>query len=147
MGTEVLLNPADPVFAFHHAMSHRTYYQAMGPLHQWTILPYLLDPTYALLLPGSEWHLNHQQAHNDFTRTVPSGYENPGVGIPTNQNLLNPDLADARSRAWWTFANHQEHYIADDTMLPLPNTVDQTGAPASAPWWIPAPRWTPPPYW
>ena len=147
MGSEVLLNPADPAFNFHHAMAHRAYYQAMGPLSRWSVLPYLLDPPSDTARRASKWHLNHQQAHNDAIQALPSGWERPAVGIPSSQILVDSSLADPRSLTWWTFINHQEHYVADNALLPLPNTLNQDGTAASAPWWIPLPRWVRPPYW
>jgi hypothetical protein len=128
-------------------MAHRTLYAVMGPLDQFSVLPYLIDPPQHTDVRASKWHLNHQQAHDDFILAVPAGYENPAIGIPTSQILVDSDLSNPESRTWWTFANHQEHYIAEGTVLPLPNPTTQAGLPASSPWWIPAPRWTLPPYW
>lgn len=147
----LLRRPDNPTslaaFEFEHAMAHRTLYATMGPLHRWSVLPYFLDPSHHVDTPASHWHLRHQQAHNDFTSSIPSGYERMDAGVPTSQILIDSNLDNAESRTWWTFANHTEHFIANESMLPLPNTGTRTGLPSSFPWWIPAPRWTLPPYW
>ena len=149
MSSVTLLNSKDPAYDFQHAMSHRAYSQAMGELHQWSVMPYFVDPATLpdLATPASKWHQNHQQAHDDFLRALPQGYGLEGVGIPSTQILIDSNLTDSRSLAWFIHNNHMEHYYADNALLPLPNTVNQDGTPASVPWWIPAPRWTPPPYW
>jgi hypothetical protein len=62
-------------------------------------------------------------------------------GIPQSQILLEGIGDNAESRSWWTFVNHQEHYIADNAILPLPTTSPIiAGTPpgeitASNPWW------------
>lgn len=47
----------------------------------------------------------------------------------------------SENRSWWTFANHQEHYAADQATLPIPATSPTTAgtgpgqANLSNPWW------------
>jgi hypothetical protein len=137
-----LLNiPNDPAgrnaFEFEHAMAHRTPMQIMGPLGQWSTMPYFIDPFVYDAAPGTTWHHGHQQAHNDFTSFLPANFLTPseqeGFGIPSNQILLDSRLPVEDSRAWWTFANFQEHYVVSN-LTPLPLTV------ATYPWWLEAPR-------
>jgi hypothetical protein len=139
---------AQDAFALDHAMAHRAYYQVMAPLHQWSVLPYFVEPVQHADVLGSQWHMNHQQAHDDFTRTLPSDFGTTQVGIPVSQILLESDLSDPGSRAWWTFANHQEHYIANGAVLPsIPDaTTDPAGQVLPPPWINPA-RWIVPPFW
>lgn len=123
-------------FGFDHAMSHRNLMVAMGPLNQWSVAPYFVDPWIFAARPATSWPLSHQQAHNDFTTFLPA---NPAVapgtvGFPIVQNLLEQDLTREDGLPWWTFANHQEHFIASNAILPLDLTV------AQLPWWLLAPR-------
>jgi hypothetical protein len=59
-------------------------------------------------------------------------------GIPQGQILLEGTSGD---RSWIAFVNHQEHFIANDAILPLPTTSPTTaGTPPGAatvsnPWW------------
>lgn len=121
MPTSILLNPADPIFAFEHMMAHRRYFAVMSPLNRFSALPYLLDPAYDTNIRASMWHINHQKAHTDFANSLPANY-NAGpdqVGIPTAQPLADSDLSNAESLTWWTFLQHEEHYLADQAILPL----------------------------
>ena len=118
----LLAMPDDPVglatFAFEHAMSHRTYLGAMAPLTRFSVLPYFIHP----MQNDPSWRLDHQQAQNDFTSTMPTWGNPPpvppapgtlSVAVPLAHNLLDlPNLDDPGQRSWWTFVNHQEHYIA-----------------------------------
>ena len=62
-------------------------------------------------------------------------------GIPEAEILLEGVGGSAENRSWWTFANHQQHFIANDAILPLPTTAPTiAGTPpgeaiASNPWW------------
>lgn len=146
-------------FNFDHAMQHRNNFQVMAPLHQWTVLPYFIDPAQSQETPGSKWHLNHQQAHNDFTSALPSDFQRDAVGIPTSQILLDSNLGDPGSLAWWTFINHQEHYIASAIVQPaIPQaqtvviTIPEPWGPVQVtivlpPAWIQANAWILPPFW
>ena len=140
-------------FTFDHAMAHRNYYQVMAPLHGWSVLPYFIDPgpnaqTGARAGP---WQLNHQRAHDDFRVALPSDWNSPNQGIPTRQVLVDSDLNDKGSEVWWTFANHQEHYVANATVLPalpLAQTEIVNGMlVVLPPPWISTSRWTLPPFW
>jgi hypothetical protein len=176
MPTAVLLNPDDPLYNFENMMSHRQYFAVIRPLSEFSTLSYLLDPSWEMITPAAMWNLLHQQAHNDFNRTLPSNYANgytletvtpPPVtnptpppptiqpppyqqanpltggtfGIPQTQILIEGPGDNSGTRAWWTFANFEEHYIADQAILPLPTTAPVTaGTPpgvenVSNPWW------------
>ena len=76
MPTAILLNPDDPLYNFEQMMSHRQYFAVMELLTRFSALPYLLDPPWETNLPAGMWNLLHQQAHNDFNRTLPSNYAN-----------------------------------------------------------------------
>jgi hypothetical protein len=62
-------------------------------------------------------------------------------GIPQSQILLEGIGDDAETKSWWTFVNHQEHFIANNSILPLPTTSPTTAgtppgqATVSNPWW------------
>lgn len=141
-------------FAFDHAMAHRNYLQVMAPLSGWSAIPYFIDP-----MPSSEtavraslWHLDHQVAHNDFNEALPSNWNQDTQGIPTTQILVDSDLGNSGSLAWWLFANHQEHYVANGIVLPAIAEA-QTALDAAGnlivlpPPWISPSRWTLPPFW
>jgi hypothetical protein len=119
------------VFAFEHMFAHRNYFVAMAPLDRFSILPYLLDP-FAPPLPGvieaQDWNLDHQQAHNDAWNVLPSFYgaTQQEAGLAIGQNLRDTNFTNPDQVRWWTFANHREHYIANNATFPPP---------------------TPPPYW
>lgn len=143
----LLVIPDDPagrnLYAFDHAMAHRQLMAAMGPLYQWAIMPYFIDPFLFDSRPAQNWPLNHQQAHDDFTKMLPAYGAALTEGIPTAQILVDSTLQDAGSRAWFTFGNHQEHLIANNAILPLPLTPTATLPPGTIfalPWWLQAPR-------
>jgi hypothetical protein len=113
-------------FAFEHAMSHRIYLGAMWPLTRFSILPYFIDPQQN----NPAYRLDHQYAQNDFTTTMPTwGASPPGpippapgtlsVAVPLGQDLLDQHFDDPGQRVWWTFANHQEHYVASANLPAL----------------------------
>lgn len=133
-----LLNTDDPIFDFEHAMAHREVLAVMAPLSNYSAIPYFIEP-WPLPFPpypdpATDWRLDHQQAHNDFSSAMPGYFlaEHVGFGIPDNQNLLENDLNNEASRTWWTFANHQEHFIASGVISPLPGTLPTGAAPG---WW------------
>lgn len=124
------------LFAFDHAMAHRSNYQVMGPLPQWTVMPYWIDPFEKDARPATKWHLNHQRSHDDFNSYLPADRASTVPGIPSRQNLIDSNLQDDGIQSWWTFLNFQEHMVATDAVLPLPltETLDNT------PWWVIDPR-------
>jgi hypothetical protein len=114
------------VFEFEHMMAHRNFFIAMSPLYRFNILPYLLDP-FEPPLPdvrsGQSWNLDHQQAHNDMLSDLPryyGGWEDlpPELGLSIGQILRDTDFDNPEQVTWWTFANHREHYIANETTFP-----------------------------
>lgn len=233
MPLATLLNPDDPIYDFEHMMAHRQYFAVLSRLSNFSILPYLLDPAFETDMPAGAWNLNHQQAHNDFNRDLPSNWsdgfttqtitpaaahgtgtstgttslsmtavtgtimvgatitgtgvpagttivsqasgttggagtyitsaattlagvaltithppftqanplEGGTFGIPQAQILIEGDGGSSENRSWWTFANHQEHFIANEAILPLPTTAPTTAgtppgeATVSNPWW------------
>ena len=62
-------------------------------------------------------------------------------GIPQAGILVEGTGDNPGSRAWWTFVNHQQHYAANNAILPFPTMQPtQAGTPpgvetASNPWW------------
>lgn len=81
-----------------------------------------------------------------LTITLPPYYQaNPltagTFGIPQSQILLEGSGGTPENRTWWTFVNHQQHFIANNAVLPLPTTQPLTaGTPpgveiVSNPWW------------
>ncbi|PWT76102.1 MAG: hypothetical protein C5B60_04485 [Chloroflexi bacterium] len=120
----------DPIarsaFAFEHAMSHRTYLGAMFPLTRFTILPYFIDPQ----INDPAYRLDHQYCQNDFNSTMPTWGAVPGgptppapgtlaVAVPLSQNLLDHNFDKPEQQLWWTFANHQEHYVGSANLPAL----------------------------
>ena len=86
-------------------------------------------------LPATPMTFSHPAYHQAIALT-------PGTfGIPQGQILIEGTGQTAENRAWWTFANHQEHFIANDAILPLPTTAPTTAgtppgqAAVSNPWW------------
>lgn len=121
MSTAALTNRADPIFDFHHAMSHRTLYATMFPLSQFSVMPYFIEPVPSTgQRPGTDWPLDHQQAHDDYANALPPYYSatRVGFGIPTMQNLV--DTISPESDQWWIFTNFMEHFLAEDATQPLP---------------------------
>lgn len=127
--TEIARN----TFSFDHAMAHRNVMAVMGPIDQWTVMPYWIDPTNYQAGPATNWRLQHQQAHDDFIETLPTNPTAETPGIPMAQNLIDNDLQDPGTRAWWTFNNHMQHLIASSAILPLPSAEP-------IPWWYLPPR-------
>jgi hypothetical protein len=120
MSIATLLDYTDAAtFDFEHMMAHRNYFAVMAPLNRFSVLPYLLDPSYDTGIPASKWHLNHQQAHNDSLNVLPSLYGSTTIGLHIGGNLIDWDLSSPDQLQWWTFANHHEHYIANASTLPL----------------------------
>lgn len=133
MSTVSLLNlpsgdAARNAFTFDHAMAHRTVMQVMGPLSRFSIMPYFIDPTDYNARPATRWHQTHQQGHDDFNNGVPAYSTALTPRIPSSQILIDSNLQERGSRSWWTFANHMEHFVAADAIVPIPEAV-------FLPWW------------
>ena len=118
MGTETLLHLGDGLgqkanFQFDHAMSHRRIMGEMAPLTTFSAIPYFIDP----LVNEAAWHMDHQQAHNDFTVTIPVwfGWEVAGTIAPP-QNVIDTNLDTPEKKTWWLFANHQTHFTAESVL-------------------------------
>jgi hypothetical protein len=170
MPLAILLNPDDPLFEFEHMMQHREYFAVMDPLPRFSALPYqLASPRLDVGRPAGDWNLRHQRAHNDFNRTLPSNYldgytlstvtpippptpppppfdqatatDAGQFGVLPEHNLLEGTGPNSEDRSWWTFVNHQEHYEANNAILPLPTTAATSAgtgpgeANLSNPWW------------
>lgn len=62
-------------------------------------------------------------------------------GIPQAQILLEGSGRTPENRSWWTFVNHQQHFVANNAILPLPTQSPTTAgtppgqATVSNPWW------------
>ena len=128
MSTAPLLNLDDPMWEFFEAMTHRQFLGAMFPLTRFSVLPYNLDPIPVYPGPAARfWMMNHQKAQTDAMTTIPTwGFAGPGlppypgtldVNVPENQNLQDSHITIPDQRAWFTFINHQEMYVAS-TFLP-----------------------------
>lgn len=110
-------------FEFEHMMAHREYFIAMSPLYRFAVLPYLLDP-FQPPLPhvqsGGDWNLDHQQSHNDMLSDLPAFFGDPlpHAGLSIGQILRDTDFDNPEQVTWWTFANHREHYIANEATFP-----------------------------
>jgi hypothetical protein len=146
MSQATLLNSADPMFTFEHMMQHRQYFPFLPDLSHFSALPYLLDPAQQQDIPAGPWHQKHQQAHDDFNASLPPFYNYNPADAPSlpfrimqTNILVEGDKSSRESWTWWTFTNHQEHFIANDAVLPLP--LDGPGAP---PWWKPPIQY---PFW
>jgi hypothetical protein len=133
MSLAALLNADDPLYNFEHQMAHREYFAIMSPLDRFSALPYHLDaPPLDNQTPAGDWNLRHQIAHNDFTNALPPFWDasQVGFGIPADQNMIDGDWSAPGSRQWIIFVNHQEHFTANEAILPLPVTV-----PTPPGWW------------
>lgn len=114
-------------FSFDHAFAHRVTFGAMATeqygLSRFSVLPYKLDPNY--LVQGG-WKLDHGQAHHDFVATLPGAIiwwfglviqlPTQYLSINSGQNYIDPDLTRREQMQWWTFANHQDHLIAQSVV-------------------------------
>ena len=101
-------------------MAHRRYFANMAPLDRFSALPYVLEPPYNTDIPASDWHLIHQTAHVNFAALVPATYNgDPREVAVLTQPLMDSDLSNTEELTWWSFAQHLQHYIADQALLPL----------------------------
>jgi hypothetical protein len=131
MSGPTLSNPADPWFAFQHAMYHRNALGVMSPLTRFSVIPYFIDPATGKRSADS-WYLNHGQAHNDAMNNLPSTYLGEvTAGSGVGANLVDTVLDNPWSRSWWVFQNNLEHYVGANTILPAP----QIPPPPPAPTW------------
>ena len=99
-------------------MAHRNGLGVMSPLDRFSAIPYLLDPMQDISTPGSGWHLDHQQAHNDAMDYLPTEFGASTVGLRIGGILRDYDLDDERQRKWWEFQNHMEHYVGANSISP-----------------------------
>lgn len=83
-------------FVFEHDQAHRRWVRKLQKQNK-PQQTHLLDPMRRQGLPGSKWHLDHQLAHKEMAP--------PPL---TSQILIDSSLP--LQRAWWEFANHQEHW-------------------------------------
>ena len=98
-------------FVFDHDQLHRALTTAEAlrgnklPLRQ-----YILDPVRAAdaATRAGPFNLDHQRAHNDF------GLQARG-NVPT-QILIDHNLSDPASLAWWTHVNLRQHFIDNQTV-------------------------------
>ena len=127
MSRASLLNLNEPAFAWEHAMSHRNALGVMAPLDRFSAVPYFVDPMLDTNVSAGNWHLNHQQSHDDALANFPQYYSSPNLGLRFGQNLVDTDLSNAGQATWWTFLNHMEHYVAGDSvsLRPLPPPFPQ----------------------
>jgi hypothetical protein len=113
----------DPAFAFEHFQSHIIYFSHMLPIPRFSVMPYLLDPMLEVNWPAVSWHLNHQQAHDDFLATLPTARGSSRIGIPGSQLLVDVNLAIPEDEQWWLFSNLIEHQLADSVLPPISPVV------------------------
>jgi hypothetical protein len=95
---------AQATFAAEHQQQHRVYLALTLPPNNFATGPNggnILDPQQNI----GKWRLDHQRAQNSALT---------GLGIASNQNLLDYDLVAQGPQTWWTFANHLEHYAANN---------------------------------
>jgi hypothetical protein len=140
MSQATLLNVPDDyrgrsAFEFEHAMAHREVMIVMGPLTQWSVMPYFIDPARYQAPPGTNWHRNHQQAHDDVTTYLPADGTALEPGIPSSQVVQEGDLTDPERRTWWTFINHQEHYVSN-AAIPVQGYTGRGLTISALPWWM-----------
>jgi len=136
MARPSLLNSSEPTFAFEHAMAHRNAMGVMSPLTRFSVIPYFIDPMTAQR-SADWWLLDHQQAHNDAMNNLPASYLGPiVVGTGVGANLVDTNLTNPWTKSWWMFANHLEHYVGSNTILPQPTTPPPPPAPIwTFPFW------------
>ena len=85
-------------FVFEHDQAHRRWLRSLQKRNK-AQQTHLFDPMQNESLPGSKWHLDHQQAHNVMAAAPATG-----------QILADSNLNNLRQKAWWEFMNHQEHW-------------------------------------
>lgn len=95
MPAVVLINPNDPMLDFEHMMQHRQYFAVMGNhavqgnLNQFSVLPYVLDPSQDKDKAAWSWNQRHQQAHDDFNLDLPGNYND---GFSTIETVTPPTI-------------------------------------------------------
>lgn len=110
-------------FSFEHNMAHRLLFASMSPLSRFSVLPYIIWPNAS---DGRDWHMDHQQAHNDGGGVLPGFFGDIGFGgevpSPTGSTVsqLGPAFniedyflqKNSEQKNWWTFQNHYWHLDA-----------------------------------
>lgn len=97
------------------------------------------DGVYVVSQPTTLTNIALSITHPPYWQGVPL----PGgaFGIAQSQILLEGTGQSPENRSWWTFVNHQQHFITNEAILPLPTDQPTTvGEPpgqitASNPWW------------
>lgn len=105
MGTAELMNPADPLFHFIHAMDHRIWIGLWDNKQRpgFSVIPYEIGQASTPNTPV--WRYNHQQAHWDALDAPPNPMGKFGPGVPTALWLEG-------NTKWTAFTNWIEHNIA-----------------------------------
>jgi hypothetical protein len=109
--------------------------EVMGPLTQWSVMPYWIDPQNFQATSANHWNLNHQQAHNDYNSFLPAYWTAASPGIPQSQILVDHNFQNQDNQSWIVFANHQEHLTGANAIQPMPGA-----ATPATPWWATPPR-------
>jgi hypothetical protein len=111
------LDLADPAFSsgfsWDHDQLHKQNLGAMTPLNRFN-LPYFIDP----FVDQSSYHMRHAFAHGDMLTVLPSYFGAEIFGLPSHQYFFDANMVTPETRSWNVFANHQEHFIANQS-LPL----------------------------
>jgi len=107
-----LQTTADPAFSWENAMSHKVIAYDLALEGLSPIPPFSFDPMQGTDEPASPWHLQHQQAHNDFLAALPTSAGASSTGIPIGWILVDTTFSDPGQLQWWTFANQNEHLAA-----------------------------------
>lgn len=92
------------------------FFAGTAGLQRFTALPYFIDPQ----INVGMWHLDHGQAHQDAQVALPGYFGGETVGglnLP-GFDFVSMDFAREGLLQWWTFENHQQHYVAQ-SVLPL----------------------------
>lgn len=98
-------------FVFDHDQEHRReMLVGSGRSSLAALQPNIIDPAPIdnTSRRAGNWHQDHQRAHDDFYLAQ--------AKVPSNQNMIDSNLAEPASLAWWTFVNHMQHYIAQQTI-------------------------------
>jgi hypothetical protein len=88
-----------------------SFYGTAG-LTRFSAIPYLIDPQLNIGI----WHLDHGQAHDDFTLALPGGFGFTGGIINPTIDFVDMNFDNPDQLTWWTFANHQQHLIAQSVL-------------------------------
>jgi hypothetical protein len=80
---------------------------ASGGLSGFSAVPYMIDPQQNL----GPWHLDHNQAHQDFQFTLPGFFGSTVHGRLATQDYVDMNFQNQSLMQWWVFANEQQHRI------------------------------------